>query len=241
VLRVLRYGYAVGVSAEGIIIRGQVHGYKLLANGKSRFTIDVDTEDRVKLAEHFWEQGRPVGVALLNEEVDRQQTLKVNAQKFSPYGEQAKTLKQSGFFRRPDVWIAVGKDAEFLLWLRNKDCAVISLLKEGAMMSACCGDVVAAHVRRIAASAGMARKPEFSAIPLCHEHHTQQHNHSESHFPGGKEWFDQQRIKHVEAWAWETLKKALGFDSWKEVPPRKLYEWAETKELERYLPDCYKL
>lgn len=154
------------------------------------------------------------------------------------WGEEAKILRQSGFFRAPDVWKAIGTDKQYLAWLKTQPCAYGDAdMKHHA--HECTGQVVPAHVRRVANGAGTGIKPEYSAISLCHHHHTKQHNDGESAM-GGKEWFDKKRIQHVERWAWETLKASLGFESWTQVAPLTLYNWAVEKGVNKYLPDIYK-
>lgn len=56
----------------------------------------------------------------------------------------------------------------------------------------------------------------------------------------GKEWFDKQRIKYVETWAWESLKAQLGYESWTEVEPLTLYQWAVENSVDNYLPEIYR-
>lgn len=91
-----------------------------------------------------------------------------------PFGKQASELYRTGFFYAPAVLEAIGTDAEFLLWIKSQPCAAEHL-------GDCNGDVVAAHVRRIANGAGTGIKPNnYSAIPLCHKHHALQHQNGES-------------------------------------------------------------
>lgn len=148
------------------------------------------------------------------------------------YGDHARALKLSGFTRTPDVWRALGTDADFLSWLRKQDCAARG-------QGECGGDVVAAHVRRIADGAGMGLKPEYSAIPLCDVHHRHQHQHGESAL-GGKDWFDRQRMHYVSEWAWTRLRAALGVESLRDASPEVVRQWAEAKGVERYLPVGYR-
>jgi hypothetical protein len=220
---------------EAIAVTGQTNTYRTLADGRIRMTLDIDSDYRVAVAQHFGETGTGVALALLNTAVDKEQRLEANGAKYRDYGEQARELKLSGFFRMPDVWRAIGTDKEFLLWLRNKPCAA----GVPEPNNVCEGDIVAAHVRRIADGAGIGIKPQHAAIPLCNKHHMLQHQKGEGAL-GGKEWFDEQRIKHVEKWAWECLKTQLGYDSFKHVPPVELLAWAQSKGVEKYLPACYK-
>jgi hypothetical protein len=218
--------------SEPIAVTGQTGTFRQLADGRVFATFVIDPEKVVTFAQYFCEQGQPVAIALLNAEMDRERRLVSKAsENKSEYGEQAKELKLNGFFRRPDVWKAVGSDDCFLLWLRSKPCAA-------KRMGKCGGDIVAAHVRRIANGAGTARKPEHSAIALCHEHHTLQHAKGEDAL-GGEAWFDVQRIKHVEEWAWVMLKEQLGYESFAQVPPSVLCDWAIDKGVVKFLPECY--
>lgn len=151
------------------------------------------------------------------------------------YGKQAKALRLSTFFRMPDVWKAVGTDEQFLEWLRGQPCAYCGeydYLDDGRKVCE------AAHVRRVSSGAGTSIKPPYSAIPLCHAHHTLQHVKGESEL-GPKEWYNKERINHLQNWCWEKLKQDLGYDSWKEIAPEILREWAKQHKLQEYLPSVY--
>lgn len=154
---------------------------------------------------------------------------------FAMYGEHAKALYTSSFFRTPQVWKAVGTDAEFLSWIRKQPSAFSREYSEYINGEGRCE---AAHVRRVANGSGTAIKPEYSAIPLTKEEHRLQHGKGESTF-GGKEFFDRERIRHLHLWCWETLKSKLGFEHWNQVPPKSLYQWAEKHGVNRLLPACY--
>jgi hypothetical protein len=151
-----------------------------------------------------------------------------------PYGHSARLLKLSGFCRSPDVWRAVGTDEEFLRWVRTQPC----VLADGNV-GPCGGDIIAAHVRRIANGAGMGRKPPYSAVTLCTQHHDYQHQHGEESLAPKAQW-DEWRIEFVEQWCWETLRERLGYGSMGDVPPAVLYAWAERHNIDRYLPLAYR-
>ena len=151
----------------------------------------------------------------------------------APYGDAAAALRRSGFFRAPAVWRAVGKDDEFLAWLRLQRCANPACKDPWR-------DVEAAHVRRVADGAGTNLKPVYSAISLCKPCHALQHSQGEGAIAGGREWFDRQRIEHLESWCWEKLKTVLGHKHWNEVPPVALYRWAERHAVTQYLPSQYR-
>lgn len=119
-------------------------------------------------------KGEVFDTALRN--VDKGQIKAVETPKKGEWGKEAQILRQSGFFRSPAVWRAVGTDKDYLEWLKTQECAAKHL-------GGCEGDIVAAHVRRISNGSGVGIKPkEFSAIPLCHRHHMLQHQKGESEF-----------------------------------------------------------
>lgn len=148
------------------------------------------------------------------------------------YGQLAAKLRQSSFFRSADIWQAIGTDQEFLDWLPSQGCCVKAMGHRG--------DVVAAHVRRVADGAGTGIKPPYSAVPLCTYHHDIQHNQGESAV-GGKEFLDQARIEALTEWGWASLKRQLGYAHWSEVPPDVLRTWAMENKVTNYLPSEYRL
>jgi len=186
---------------------------KEMADGTLRVQFDVEPNDRKAFLSMFPDNGDPIAVARLDpESVRRHQNQVAFAEppKKGDYGQFAKWLVQSGFFRRPDVWKYLGSDDLFLEWLKTQGCAHKD--------RNCSGDIVPAHVRRVAEGAGTAHKPAYCAIPLCDNHHQMQHQQGESAL-GGKEWFDRERIKAIEAWAMHQLKTLLGISSLSKLSP----------------------
>lgn len=172
------------------------------------------------------------------------------------YGDEARQLAQSSFFRRPEVWAAVGSDLTFQAWVISQPCII-------------CGDgdwvngeryCEPAHVRRSDES-GTAFKADYACVPMCNAHHIGiQHQHGETQayrtylmnkkgheqlvtLPQAKDWFDKKRIETVFQWCWETIKAELGYDSWAEVPPPKLLLWATAHDVAgkdgMWMPRCY--
>lgn len=144
------------------------------------------------------------------------------------YGALAQKLYQSSFFLTEKVFAKIGTDDEYLAWLRAQPCAFCKAMSSEA-----------AHVRRINTGAGVGCKPQYSAIPMCHDCHMMQHNKGESAL-GGKEKFDMLRAKYLKKWGWEILKNILGYDSWSKVTPEKLQQWAKDNAIYEFLPNCYK-
>lgn len=202
---------------------------KTLVDGTVRINIDVEPTHRDTAMQLFGEPGVSIAVARLTLEAGQQQ---LQQQTTALYSQQAKALRLSPFFRTPAVWRAVGKDSNYLTWLRQQKCAYCQLTPTPEK------PIEAAHVRRVAEGAGVGIKPPYSAIPLCHEHHALQHTKGESTL-GGSAWFDKKRIDYVSRWAWETLKQQLGFTSWTEISPGTLYRWAQQHQVSQYLPQEY--
>lgn len=154
-------------------------------------------------------------------------------QDMKPYGKHASELYKNGFFLNPKVLEKIGSDEEFLAWVKSQPCCAYEMV----VGFWCKGDVVAAHVRRVANGAGTGIKPTYSAIALCDAHHQLQHQKGESAISDGDdEWFDRQRASHVTKWASHKLANMLGHPSMGFVPSEALRGWAMRFELLQYLP-----
>ena len=147
------------------------------------------------------------------------------------YGQQAKTLRLSGFFRTPAVWVAVGGDVSYQRWCHKQKCWACSRPPGGAV------PIEYAHVRR-ARNSGTGYKPKFSGLPLCKACHRAQHNQGESVL-GDKDLIDKAVIEHLERWAWVSFKEMVGYESMAEVPPEKVCRWAKKHGIDQYLPGVY--
>lgn len=118
-------------------------------------------------------------------------------------------------------------------WLKTEPCCIRGSLVADKAHD---GDVVPAHVRRIAAGAGTGVKPEYSAVPMCDRHHGLQHQHGESEV-GGKDFMDAERARHLSRWMARTCFRmpSMGY-----VQPMQLFVWAKARDLEHYLPEEYR-
>lgn len=86
-------------------------------------------------------------------------------------------------------------DKEYLAWLRTLPCAV-------------CGHnppSEAAHVR-LGGRAGIGQKPLFSAVPLCHAHHAQQHTQSHLSIMSDELWLGMADL-YLQRWKESVIKK----------------------------------
>lgn len=214
--------------SAAVAISGTRRQVRELVDGTLEVKIHVDPRFKKAFHELFPEIDAPVAIAPLRVgfEDDTPPATSAVPGVSGRYGEQARLLRLSSFFRTPVVWAAIGTDAHYHAWVVQQPCCADGKHE---------GDVVGAHVRRIANGSGTAIKPPYSEIPLCHAHHSAQHQRGESAI-GGKEWCDKRRIEHVQQWAWETLKAQLGFESWADVPPARLAEWAVAQSVDNYLP-----
>ena len=159
------------------------------------------------------------------------------------YGDLARELKLSGFFRAPKVYEAIGSDEEYQAWCRTKRCAITRKIDTS-------DPIVFAHVRR-ARNSGTSFKPKYHGLPLCDSLHRIQHEKGEAAAlmagagmsvgpDAAKEWFDVRVLDHLEQWGWETLKAELGYESWKQVPPIALRDWAQENGVTHILPRGYR-
>lgn len=194
---------------------------KEMADGTLRVQLDVEPNDRKQFLEMFPDNGDPICVAKLDpESIRRHQNQTAFAETPTEkkkgkgeHGKFAQWLVKHGFFRNPALWQVVGTDAEFIEWLKQQPCCI--------GRRECAGDVVAAHVRRVATGAGTGIKPVYSAVPMCDHHHQKQHTEGESAI-GGKDFIDKKRIIFLESWSRLTMKTKLGIESMTQLSPQHL-------------------
>jgi len=138
------------------------------------------------------------------------------------YGQAARQLRLSAFFRTPAVWAAIGDNSAYLIWLRQQACARCHQSSQLTSTISSCPLGPSSAVAIL-----------YGAIPLCllcYQHTDPQRNHA---------WRNQQRLHYVRRWAWQTLKQQLGYSNWRDVPPVVLRAWAERHQLSHYLPAIY--
>lgn len=215
------------------VFLGATSGIKTMADGTLRVQVDFMPTDMVNAVRAFGAPGSPVYVGRSTNasavEADRPK---------GEYGKLAQALKLSGFFRTPKVWEAIGTDSDFLEWLKNQKSAKSN---EYSWIDTDTGEghCVPAHYRRVQHGSGTSIKPRYCAIPLTNDEHQLQHQQGHDAI-GPNKWWEKQVIKHVSMWAWQSLKLDLGYDSWSDVPPIDLYNWAHRNELGDYLPLEYR-
>lgn len=163
------------------------------------------------------------------------------AKTMASYGRLARALRlHIGWMGNPDVWAALGSDTQYLDWCRDQPCANPNCEFVPHWEMDRWVRCEPAHVRRVADGAGVAIKPSYAAVPLCHDCHAIQHQKGESAIVG-KVGFDKLRIVHVQNWAWERMRAVFGVDSMSEVSPAVMSNWARENDLLAFLPSCYVL
>lgn len=210
--------------------------YKELVDGTLRVQIDITPQWKKAFLELFPDIDSDGALAPLTREA-AMEIYGPNGTGKPSFKQEAEILYKSDFFRTPEVWKAVGSDAEYRAWVERQDC-LVQTSAAATTVARCEGDVVAAHVRRIVDGAGTGIKPEYACVPLCDHHHRLQHQHGESAI-GGKEYLNRMRIKYVHRWCWERTKELLGIAHWNEAAPVILKAWAVERNLTKYLPKDY--
>ena len=206
--------------------------YKSMADGTLRMQVDFQPADATNAVAMFGSIGTSVGVAVVDMSAQESAPAVATTSQEEEFGKKSELLFKSGFFASKDIWPLCGTDDEYLAWLRKQNCAVTG----GAGFDA--DPVVAAHVRRVSSGSGVGIKPQYSAIPLLQSLHLKQHQHGESAVMSQADW-DRAAYIYVTRWAAEALKKKLGFDSWKNIPPVVLWAFCLGAGVTRYLPRGY--
>lgn len=157
----------------------------------------------------------------------------------SKYGHFAALLDKGGFWHQLPVLKAIGDEKAYMAWCRHQPCMVSEHHMGGWDMDK--GEMRSEydHVNTAKNSGTGFRNEEYHGLPLCKECH--------QHFKGQlgcfsrhDETIDKVR-QHQHQWARQKLKKTLGFDSWKDVPPLMFYEWAKKFSVHNLVPYQYKM
>ncbi len=224
--------------SEALVIPAAYKTKKSYVDGTIEVKVLVEPEHERTLIDLCNAPGAPLAIARLTEQAARDDLRgRMRSDAPSTYGEAARQLHAAGFFRAEQVWRAVGSDEMLQAWVREQPCKACKAPPPSEP----------AHVRSVAAGAGMARKPDYCVIPLCHRCHAIQHQRGicavtpgETDIRTSRDTLNKWRMETVEAWARDCLKETLGYDSWREVPPERLWTWAERRDLVALLPEVYR-
>lgn len=89
-----------------------------------------------------------------------------------------------------------GTDKQYLLWLRTQPSAIDGGMDYDPDTGQSCCDPC--HYRT-AANSGIGCKPEYSAVPLTHAQHIEQHRVGQFNFRP-RAWWEAMTVKHLERW-----------------------------------------
>jgi len=157
----------------------------------------------------------------------------------SQYGHFASLLDNSKFWCQLLVLKAVGPEKAYMAWCRRQLCMVSQFHMGGWDMDK--GEMCYEydHVNTAKNSGIAIKNTEYHGLPLCKTCH--------QHFKGQLGYFSNHNgtitkvHQHQHKWARETVKKKLGFDSWKDISPIVFYQWAEKNKIDNIVPYHYKM
>ena len=217
---------------------------KTLVDGTLRVTLDIEPRHKLEFHKLFSEPGEPGALARLTESAATEALrAAIQVKPAEGYGKQAEALWRSSFFRRLEVWKAIGKDEDYQAWCRRQRCVICG--KQDWVSDPGEFRCEYSHVRT-AAQAGTGYKPEYMGVPMCHACHARQHQEGYSWIPAetgaqdGLEYLRQKAVRSAQTWAWETLKEQLGYGHWSQVPPEVMFRWAEEHHHAHLLPEEYR-
>lgn len=217
---------------------GTTRSLRTLSDGTVRIQVDIEPNDALAAMQFFGSPNTPIAMACLNAETvaEHQQVNEIEREA----GMMANSLHRVGFFKKREVAKVIGPDKDFLVWVRKQPCVLTNATR----------DIEAAHVRRVAAGAGTAIKPEYNAIPLHREVHRVQHAQGEvgclekflpDHPHGGwteesaRDFFDKQADRLREEWVKSRLYIRFNVKSMKEIDYKEFAQWAADHNLKEHL------
>jgi hypothetical protein len=206
-----------------------------MADGSLRVQVDIMPALAQQAFKMFGTPGSAVALARLTDAAAVEEERPGKPEK-GPHGEWAKLLVQSGFFRTPKIWEAIGSDNEFLGWVKSQKSAVSGEFSEYHDDGECY--CIPAHYRKVGLGSGTAIKPPYSAIPLTKAEHDLTHAKGDIAL-GDELWWDKKRIKYVSQWAYETLKQKMFHSSYTTITPHELLKWAQKHNVADLLPMKY--
>jgi hypothetical protein len=210
------------------VIQATTSGIKDLADGTLRISFDIDPRFAQEAYKLFGARGSSVAIAALSLQATTDLAQAETIQSANDFGKYAEALYKCGWFLNPKVNEVLGTDSEFLEFIKSHPCC-------GSDVNRHDGDIVAAHVRRIADGAGTGMKPKYSAIPLCNNHHQLQHQQGESAL-GGKDWCDKQRARYLTDWCKNQIYAIFNVDSLAQIKKDDFTGWAECYGIYNTLP-----
>jgi len=164
------------------------------------------------------------------------------------HGQYASQLIQSKVMTCRNFWKAVGPEERYLDWVRSQPCMIT-----GGGVENEAGDMrcEAAHVRDIKYGAGIATKPEYFAIPLHPDIHSEQHDKGvfqmwkragrptpsavqypivsqEEHI---RQWLQISTLEYIKKWIQVELKSYFNVHSMSYISEQKFEQFVSEKAL----------
>ncbi|MDO5686458.1 MAG: hypothetical protein Q4G42_03590 [Neisseria sp.] len=215
----------------------------------TRIIVELPIESHVRATQVFYGQdvlvvrgavpNQPYGVHQGDEEQGNE--LLPSESPKEDYGHCYQALYKAGFFNNPNVWAALGSDAEYQDWCRRQPSVITGSgdWVDGIGEMRC----EYAHVRRAGNGSGTGIKPEYWGVPLRHAEHAMQHQNGEiavlKHHgksieteQAAREWFEKKAAQMRTEWLKSRLYEWFGVDSLKDIPPSDFAAWAD----KHYLP-----
>ena len=171
------------------------------------------------------------------------------------HGKYASKLLMSQLMINRGFWSIVGTEENYLNWVRSQKCMI-----SGSQVETESGEmrVEAAHVRDIKYGAGIAKKPEYFAIPLHPEVHAKQHEkgiynmwqsagrptpssiqypiHSkEDHI---RQWLVIETLKYIKLWIKKEISDYFNVDSLSHVSEEMFIQYINDKCGDQDCIDC---
>jgi len=157
----------------------------------------------------------------------------------SKYGHFAALLDKSHFWHQLPVLKAAGPEKDYMAWCRKGPCGINAHHQGGQDMQKGQMPFEYHHVNHAGNSGTSIKNQQYWGFPVCHEDH-----HDFIGLQGcytDYAWVKRLVEKHQHKWARETVKKTLGFDSWKDIHPDIFYQWAEKNKVDNLIPFNYKM
>ncbi len=146
------------------------------------------------------------------------------------FGKLANLLKIHTFFRSTMVWHEIASDEHYKKWCSTRKCIINnSLGGDGNQVVAFSYHNLNDDYHRV----------KYSSVPVLRLTAESILLKGVGEF-GGDEFFRKARIKCVSEWGWIHLKARLGYESWGDIPPSEVCEWASDHNVFSYLPESYK-
>lgn len=134
-------------------------------------------------------------------------------------------LKQSGFFRNQSVLSSLGNEADFSLWIQGQKCSCPGVAP--CLQKPIIPTNIPSNINR-----------KYNLIPFC-EHHNKMLENGVLEIEHLDSFMEAQRIKAIQSFALEKLRRILGVMDNYEPMPSTVWAWARENGLISLMPKEY--